>query len=159
MALLLALALLGAPAGDTVLVDPQGPVRTLDAALARVARGGTILVRAGRYRLDAEQLVARPVTIVGIGRPVLEGSGPHGLLRVTADSVTLRGLVFRNVERSFIEDRAAVKFDSTAACLVEDNRFERTFFGVYLKGVRGCRVAGNRVLLRVQPQCMPAPRG
>jgi nitrous oxidase accessory protein len=103
------------------------------------------VLKAGHYRLAGEQLVAKPVTIVGQGAPVLEGTGPHGLLRVTADSVVLRGLVFRNVERSFIDDRAAVLFDSTAACVVQDNRFEQTFFGVYLKGVRGCRVAGNRL--------------
>jgi nitrous oxidase accessory protein len=30
------------------------------------------------------------------------------------------------------------------ACDVHDNRFERTFFGVYLARTRGCRVTGNR---------------
>jgi len=142
---LLLAALLASAPGDTVVVAPDGPVTTLAAALARVAPGGTIVIRAGHYRLAAEQVVAKPVTIAGRGEPVLEGTGPHGLLRITADSVTLRGLVFRNVARSFIDDRAAVTLDSTAGCVVEDNRFERTFFGVYLKGVRGCRVAGNRL--------------
>jgi len=127
------------------VVDPRGPVATLAAGLERVPAGGTVLVRPGRYRLTAEVIVAKPVTIAGEGLPVLEGSGPHGLLRITADSVTLRGLVFRNVERSYIEDRAAVKLDSIAGCVVADNRFERTFFGIYLKGVRGCRVVGNRL--------------
>ena len=142
--LLLLAALLAVPPGDTVVVDP-GPAGTLAAALERAPRGGTVLVRAGRYRLTAELRITRPVAIVGEGAPVLEGTGPHGLLRIQADSVTLRGLVLRNVERSFIDDRAAVLFDSTAGCVVRDNRFEQTFFGIYLKGVRGCLVAGNRL--------------
>ncbi len=126
-------------------VAPAGPVTTLAAALERVPPGGVIVFRAGRYRLRAQEVVAKSVTITGRGEAVLEGTGPHGLLRVTADNVTLRGLVFRNVEPSFIEDRAAVELDSVAGCVIEANRFEQTFFGVYLKGVRGCRVAGNRL--------------
>jgi nitrous oxidase accessory protein len=141
--LLAFLAFLGT--GDTVVVRPAGPVATLAEALARVAPGGTIVMEAGRYRLGTELVVSRPVTIAGRGEVVLEGAGPHGLLRVIADSVTLRGLVFRNVERSFIHDRAAVLLDSVAGCAIEDSRFERTFFGIYLKAVRGCRVRGNRL--------------
>jgi nitrous oxidase accessory protein len=138
-------ALLAYGPGDTVVVSPAGPVATLAEALARVSPRGTIVVQPGRYRLAAEQVVDRPVTIAGRGEAVLEGSGPHGLLRITADGVTLRGLVFRNVDPSFIDDRAAVQLDSVSGCVIEDNRFERTFFGLYLKGVRGCRVTGNRV--------------
>ena len=145
MALALLLALLAHAPGDTVVVSPAGAVTTLGQALDRVSAGGTVILEPGRYRLAAEQVIAKRVTIVGRGAPVLEGSGPHGLLRVTADGVTLRGLVFRNVERSFIDDRAAVQLDSVAGCVIEDNRFERTFFGIYLKAVRGCRVTGNRL--------------
>lgn len=144
MGFILLAAFLAAAPGDTIVVTASGPI-TLGAALEQAPRGGTILLRPGRYELREAQLVSRPVRIVGEGRPVLQGSGPHGLLHITADSVTLRGLVFRNVERSFIEDRAAVLLDSVAGCVVEDSRFERTFFGLYLKGVRGCRLAGNRL--------------
>ena len=126
---LLVLALLLGTRGDTVVVSPGGPVGSLAEALTRVQPGGTVLLRAGIHRLTAELLVDRPVTIEGDGAAVLEGSGSHGLLRVTASGVSLHGLVFRNVERSFIDDRAAVTIDSAAACRIEENRFERTFFG------------------------------
>ncbi|HEX6105197.1 MAG TPA: nitrous oxide reductase family maturation protein NosD [Gemmatimonadales bacterium] len=142
---LLVLALLLGTRGDTVVVSAGGPVGSLAEALMRVQPGGTVLLRAGIHRLTAELLVDRPVTIEGDGAAVLEGTGSHGLLRVTASGVSLHGLVFRNVERSFIDDRAAVTVDSAAACRIEDNRFERTFFGVYLKGARECRVVRNRL--------------
>jgi len=66
------------------------------------------------------------------------------VLVIVADSVTVTGLVFRNVATSFVNDRAAVRVDGVTACDVHDNRFERTFFGVYLARTRGCRVTGNR---------------
>ena len=145
MSLVVLAALIALPAGDTVVVRPEGPVSTLARALELVSPGGTILLSPGRYRLGAELPVAKPVTIAGRGGPVLEGSGPHGLLRITADGVTLRGLVLRNVERSHMHDRAAVLLDSVAGCVIEGNRVEGAHFGIYLKAVRGCRVTGNRL--------------
>ena len=130
-----------ATAQSTVVVDPAGPVRSVSEALTRVSPGGRITVRAGTYR---EQVIAVtiPVTIVGDSGAVFEG-GAHGIFLVTADHVTLRGLTLRDVEPSFTEDRAAIRFDSVADCAVEDSRFEQTFFGIYLARSRGCRIARN----------------
>lgn len=130
-----------AAAQAAVVVDPAGPIRTVGEALARVAPGGTITLLAGTYR-EPLLRVTRPVTLLGDSGAVLEG-GEHGIFLVTADSVTFRGLTFRHVAHSFVEDRAAIRFDSVAACAVLDSRFEDTFFGIYLARSRGCRIAGN----------------
>jgi len=74
---------------------------------------------------------------------VLDGEGERQIMRVTADSVTIRGLVFRNVGVSFVEDRAALKVDEARHCVVEDNRIENAFFGIYLAKTASCRVAHN----------------
>jgi nitrous oxidase accessory protein len=87
--------------------------------------------------------VDRRLTITGEGWPVLDAGGAHQVLVIVADSVTVTGLVFRNVATSFVNDRAAVRVDGVAACDVHHNRFERTFFGVYLSRTRDCRVVGN----------------
>jgi nitrous oxidase accessory protein len=139
--LLLAASAAGAQA--SVVVSPAGPVRTLTEALARVAPGGRIEVRAGVYQEPVIR-VRVPVTIVGDPGAVFLG-GDHEILVVTADGVTLRGLTLRHVEPSFIEDHAAVRFDSVANCVIEDSRVEGTFFGIYLARSRDCRVSRNVV--------------
>jgi len=146
VARLLGWLLLAAPlaAQSTVVVDPAGPVRTVTQALALVAPGGRITVRAGTY-LEPVIKVTVPVTIAGDSGAIFEG-GAHEIFLVTADRVTLRGLTLRHVEPSFIEDRAAIRFDSVAECVVEDSRLEGTFFGIYLARSRGCRISRNVVL-------------
>lgn len=126
-----------------VVVDPAGPVRTLTEALSRVTPGGQITVKAGTYTEPVIR-VAVPVTIVGEPGAVFIG-GEHQILVVSADNVTLRGLTLRGGASSFMEDRAAVLFDSVANCVIEDSRLEGTFFAIYLSRSRGCRVSRNVV--------------
>lgn len=88
-------------------------------------------------------LVDKPVEIIGDGWPVLDGEGMRQIMTVTADSVTIRGLRFAHVGTSFTEDRAAVRFQSVRGCVVEANRFDDAFFGIYLARVDDCAVRGN----------------
>jgi nitrous oxidase accessory protein len=131
------------PARQTIVVRATGPVTTIAAALRQAVDGDRIVITAGTWRLDAPLLVTHRVDVEGDGWPVLEGTGAHELVRVTADGVRIRGLVFRNVRTSFIDDRAAVRFVEVEGCALEDSRFEDTFFGVYLQKSSGCRITGN----------------
>lgn len=133
---------LPAPA-RTWVVRPGTPIATLGAALERAAAGDTIVVEPGDYR-EGELIVARRVTILGHGWPVLRG-GDHQILRVTADSVTIRGLVLRDVSPSATDDRAAIKVIEAKGCRIEDNTLLDTFFGIYLSRVDGCTIRNNRV--------------
>ena len=125
-----------------LVVSPAGPYTSVAAAVAAARPGDHIVVRAGTYP-TRDVVVDRRVTIAGEGWPVLDAGGEHQVLVILADSVTVTGLVFRNVATSFISDRAAVRADGVTGCDVRDNRFERTFFGVYLARTRDCRVTGN----------------
>jgi nitrous oxidase accessory protein len=144
---LLGVCLLAAPvavaAQSLVVVDPAGPVRTVTEALTRVTPGGRITVRAGTYAEPVIR-VRVPVTIAGDSGAVFLG-GTHQIFVVSADNVTLRGLTLRGGETTFMEDRAAVLFDSVANCVIEDSRLEGTFFAIYLSRSRGCRVSRNVV--------------
>ncbi len=132
-----------AAAQSVVVVDPAGPVRTLTEALTRVTPGGRITVNAGTYTEPVIRVTV-PVTIVGEPGAVFLG-GEHQIFVVSADNVTLRGLTLRGGASSFMEDRAAVLFDSVANCVIEDSRLEATFFAIYLSRSRGCRISRNVV--------------
>lgn len=142
MSLLTALTIVGASAPRTVTVAPDGPVRSVTAALAMVARGGTVIVRAGVYR-EPTIVVDAPVTIVGERGAVLDGRNARQIMTVRADSVTLRGLTFRNVGVAFTEDLAAIKVVRAAHCVIAGNLIENAFFGIYLQEASHCTVAGN----------------
>lgn len=141
--MLLLAVTLAALAQRTYVVDPAGPLPTVRAALAMAGDGDTIVIRPGTYR-EPELLVTRRLTLRGEGWPVLVG-GDHQILTVTADSVTISGLVLRDVSPSATDDRAAIKVREAHGCRLENNTLLDTFFGIYLSGVTGCVVRGNRV--------------
>ena len=139
-------------AGDTTLiVAPGGPLRTIAAAIARAPRGARISVRPGIYREPTID-VDRPVTIEGADGAILDGEGRRQIMTVTADSVTIRHLTFRDVGSSDREDRAAIRIVEAAHCVVEDNRIDRAFFGIYLARVSDCRIAGNSIVGRPESE-------
>lgn len=149
-ALLLSLGAVTAPAQasparvaqQVVNVSPAGPVRSIRQALTMVARGGTIIVHPGVYR-DTTIVVSIPVSIIGEQYPVLDGEGVRQIMTVTADSVTVRGVSFRNVGVAFTEDLAAIKVVRARYCSIADNRIDNGFFGIYLQEAQYCSVLRN----------------
>jgi nitrous oxidase accessory protein len=123
-------------------VSPSAPLHSVTAAVAAARNGDTIVVHAGIYR-EPRIAVDKRLTILGDGAPVLDGEGKHALVLVTADDVTIRGLVLRNVGTSFVEDRAAIRVTAARGCVIEQNRLENTFFGIYLANVTDCRIVDN----------------
>lgn len=142
MAMLVAAHSHVAPTPGQLEVGPAARYHTITAAVEAAHAGDTIVVRAGTYR-EATVEIAKPLTILGDEEPVLDGQGTHALIHVTADDVTVRGLVLANVGTSFVEDRAAIRFDRVSGCVFDRNRIENDFFGVYLANVTDCRITNN----------------
>src|SRR5262245_35521864 len=140
--LLLLTAVAGVLRGQQIDVGPRSAVHSITVAVALARPGSRIVVHAGIYR-QPTIVIDKAVEIVGEGRPVLDGEGQRGLLLVTADDVTVRGLVLRNVGSSFVEDRAAIRVTQARGCAIEDNRVENGFFGIYLSNASDCRIERN----------------
>ena len=137
-----AILLLPSPAPRVIHV---ATAPALIAALGAAERGDRIVLEAGTYAIAAPLVVNRPLTLEGDGAAEIVGSGGHELLQVMADSVSIRGITFRHVETSYIDDRAAIRVIERQGCIIEENRFEGTFFGVYLQRAAGCRIANNEL--------------
>lgn len=151
LALALPLATPMAAQPQTVVVSPDGPVRTVAEGVRRAPAGGRVVVRRGVYR-EPTVVVDKPLMLVGEGWPTLDGEGARELVRVTADDVTVRGLRLANVGRSYTEDRAALRIVGARRCVVADNRFDDAFYGVYLADVDGCRVERNQLRAHTQSE-------
>jgi len=148
----------------TIVVQPGGPVRTLTEALALAHPGDRIVVRAGSYR-EPRIVVGLPLTIEGEGSPVFLG-GAHSTLEVTADGVTIRGLVFSGVTESSMEDRAAILVNGAHDCRIEDNRISYgcinipvEFYEAYVRPAYAHRNAVVYVLPDVKPLDQVFPLG
>lgn len=127
-----------------VVVSPAGPAASLLEAIEMATPGQRIVIRSGVYHVH-DIVVDKPLQLVGEGNPVLDGGGEQ-ILTIAADSVSVQGLVFRNVGTSFVDDRAAVKVDEAHQCRISNNRFEDTFFAIYLAKSSGCTIENNTIL-------------
>jgi len=143
--LLSVLAALSAAPQAEIVVSPSGPVRSVAEAVRLAAPGDRIVVRAGRYE-EGPIVIDKRLELVGEGRPEIRGRGDHVVIRVTADSVTLRGLVLANVDPSQVEDRAVLRFEKVRGCVAEDLEIREGFFGIYVAEARDCRLERNRVI-------------
>ena len=134
------------PAAPTalVVVSPSGPIRRISDAIAIAAAGDTVIVEAGVYA-EPMIVVDKALLIMGVGDAIVDGHGAHEIMRVTANGVTVRGLHFRNVGSSFVEDRAALRVAHASGCIIENNIIEDAFFGIYLADVTDCLVANNSI--------------
>ena len=130
------------PGQDTIIVDPSASLHPIADAIAGAAAGSVLILSQGTYR-EPVVTIDRPLTIDGRGAATLDGAGADGLLLITANDVTVRGLVLRNTGHSGVEDRAALRVVNARRCVVEDNVLDSTMFGIYLEKSVGCVVRKN----------------
>lgn len=128
----------------TIIVRAGTAIPTLTAGLALARPHDTVIVESGRYA-EPPIVVSRPVVILGRGRPVFVGAGNHTIIRVVADSVTIKGLQIEHVLPSNVAEPSAIRLDSAFACEIGDNDIRDSFFGIYGSAVRSCLIDNNRV--------------
>src|SRR4051812_28050088 len=128
-----------------LVVSPRGPFTTVASAVAAARSGAEITVQAGRYH-EPLIVVDRAVTISGEPGAVLDGEGTHPIMVVHADNVTITGLAFTNTGIAYKDDRAALRVADVSNCQISGNRFDGTFFAIYLAPVRHCVVSNNIIV-------------
>jgi nitrous oxidase accessory protein len=127
-----------------ITVSPDGPVTSIQEAIERSEPGGTIEVMPGTYEENNIE-ITKPLTITGIGIPVIDGQNEGTILVIRADSVTVQGFEIRNTGRSYVRDYAAVLIDQARDFRVEENRLDNVFFGIYLAETERGIVKNNSI--------------
>jgi len=114
-----------------ITVSPDGSITSIQEAIDQAISGDTIRVEAGTYN-ESDISIKKPITILGIDRPVIDGEGKGFIMLITADSVTVSGFDIHNTGRSYIRDYAAIMIENSKDFIIEDNRLDNVFFGIYL---------------------------
>ena len=129
-------------AEQTIVVSPAGPIRSIAEAVREAPAGARIIVRPGSYR-EAPIVVDKPLTIAGEGRPLVEPREQTTIIRVVADDVRVEGLTLANVSASYVEDRAAIRFEHVRRCVAQDLEIRNAPFGIYAAQSTECRIVHN----------------
>ena len=127
---------------STIRVGRNESVQSIQSAIERAIPGDTILIQPGTYR-EGNLIIRKPLTIIGVSFPTIDGEGKYELFTVVANEVTIQGLHLLHTGHMSIEDIAGVKGLDVQHLRVINNRFEDTFFGVHLSNSKNCIVEGN----------------
>jgi nitrous oxidase accessory protein len=133
----------------TIIVDPSGKIKTITAALQKASAGDTIKVRAGTYR-EGNILINKPIVLMGIGKPVIDGERQVEVFTVEAHHVTITGFKIMNSGRSNIKDLAGIGGLQADYLTIRDNELINTFFGIHLSASKHCTIENNTLSASAQ---------
>jgi nitrous oxidase accessory protein len=150
-ALLICLTLAGsarAAGGETLVVGGPGALfQSVRAAAAAARPGDTIEVRGGAY--EENLALDKRLTLEGVGRPVLRGSGRGSVVVVTADGCAVRGFRIEHSGSDLTREDSGILLKS-AGNLIEDNELSDVLYGIYLFGSRGNTLRRNVIRGRAE---------
>jgi nitrous oxidase accessory protein len=115
---------------------------SLQPLIEAAAPGATVAIPPGTY--EGNITIAKPLTLVGEGLPVIQGPGRDKVVTISADDVTLRGFRIRGSGLALCNDDAAV-FVTGHRATIEENEIEDSLHGIYLKKANDCRLLHNRI--------------
>jgi periplasmic copper-binding protein nosD len=129
---------------QSIEVCPKCPINTIAQAVAKAKKGDTIIVQKGTYP-ENNILLDKPLTLIGKDRPIINGQFKGSILKIQADSITIKGFRLANVPFKATEEQAAILLDKSKKFLIEDNIMDQVCFGVLLRKGRDGIIKNNKI--------------
>ena len=127
---------------STIEVCPSCHFSTIGRAIDKASKGDTILVKGSKYQ-EATLIISKPLILLGIDYPVLDGSGDNEIINIHSDGVVISGFIFQNVATSYMTDRAAIRSQKVGNFEISNNKFYDTYFAIYLEYATQAKILNN----------------
>ena len=120
------------------------PGDSIQAAVAHAAAGDTIRVARGHY---AENLrIDKPLTLIGQGRPTIDGRGKGDTLRVAAEDVSIEGFIIADSGADLGEQNAGIYIQpGSHRARVARCDFSYTLFGLWIEKAKDVLIEDNLI--------------
>lgn len=116
---------------------------SLDAAIQAAPEGATIEVQGGSY--TGPVVIDKPLTLLGVDGPVIDGGGQGTIVRISAPNVVLKGFVIQNSGINFDKEDSGVYVEG-ASVQILDNQILNTLFGVNAAQSPDLLIQGNTIV-------------
>jgi nitrous oxidase accessory protein len=130
--------------GAIITVGKNGTFTSIQPALLAARPYDTVQVNGGIYR-EGNIQVNGPVTLIGIGRPTIDGQYRDEQFTITSSDVNLQGFEIINSGILHMKDIAGIKVLASARVKIHDNILRNCNFGIYLSNTALCTVSDNRI--------------
>ena len=129
---------------DKIIVDKNSALNSIRNAISLAKPHDEIIIQEGYYA-EGNILIDKPLSLIGINFPTIDGEGNVEIITVKSDSVFISGILFKNAGISFLKENAAIRLDEVKDCIIENNKFVRNFFGIYLAKSKKCIIRDNEI--------------
>lgn len=126
-------------------VGKDFPVQQIQAAIRQAKNGDTVMVHGGWYK-EGNLLIDKPLVLLGINRPVLDGQKKFEVVSIKADRVVLDGFRIQGSGYATLEDPCAIKVYDSNEVTLSNNILDDNFFGIYIQYGKNCIVKNNQIL-------------
>ncbi len=126
---------------ETIVIQ-QG--MSIQEAIDKARPFDVIHIEAGTYH-QGNIIINKPLTLIGINYPVIDGEGKFENFSVKADSVLIKGLKVINSGVSSLIDFAGIKIYGRKDVTIEKNILDNCFFGIYTQNGLRCRIIDNQI--------------
>lgn len=141
--LLLALTVL-VPAAASARTWQVAPGASIQAVIERAAGGDVLEIARGHYRENLA--IGKPLSLKGIGRPIIDGGLQGNTITVTAANVTLDGLNVRDSGDSLREQNAGIYLKPGAHhAVVRNCVLSYNLFGLWIEKADFVTIENNNI--------------
>ncbi|MCX7878143.1 MAG: nitrous oxide reductase family maturation protein NosD [Ignavibacteria bacterium] len=103
-----------------------------------------IIISEGTYYEHSLE-ITKPLEIIGINYPLIDGHKKGNVFVISSDDVTLRGIAITGSAVSSMYDYAGIKVENSSRVTISENRLEENFFGIMLAGSDSCLISANEI--------------
>ncbi len=135
----------------TIFVGKDQSVKSIKQAIALAEAGDTVLIMPGTYR-EGNIILEKAIVLLGRNYPVLDGENLYETLTVHTKNAVVQGLKFIDIGIGSIEDKAAIKILESSNLRILDNKFENTFFGIYLANSSHIWIENNQLVSNAEAE-------
>lgn len=130
---------------NTILVGKTLSVKSISHALTLAKDGDSIMVRKGTY-CEKTLMIKKSITLFTNESANIDAQGvANDILVIFADNVRIKGFQFVNVGVSFLKEAAAIRLVHCKNVIVENNKIDSCFFGIYIEQAKNSIISDNQI--------------
>ncbi len=118
--------------------------QTIEAAVEAANPHDTVYIRAGFYPCFNLE-ITKPLKLIGQHGAILNGENEGYVLKLLADSITVKGIKIINSGRSYTKDYAAIYVSRSDGFEIANNIIEDPFFGLLIEKSKNGLVEENTI--------------
>ena len=130
------------------------PTQSIQAAINAAQPGDTIQVQAGTY--NENLTLDKSLTLVGLNKPIVRGTGHGSTIIVTADNCTMQGFIIEHCGSDLQQEDSGLLLKSSRN-RIEDNELRDILYGIYL--LKSSHNTVQRNTIRGRPEIEMGDRG